>query len=93
MREPLPASGSLDRSSLLIYSTGRDMAWMLFQNGDVIRCFVSHEELRSEFGELEKHHEGVFQQPGRSASGMQISGMQPRERRHRAVGLRVRQPE
>jgi hypothetical protein len=39
------------------------MAWMLCQNSDVGRCFVSREELRSEFGDLEKYHEGVFQQP------------------------------
>ncbi|TWT38422.1 hypothetical protein Enr8_01140 [Blastopirellula retiformator] len=49
-------------SSPLIFSTGCWIAGMRSQNSDVSRYFASREELCSEPGEVEKCHDGIFQQ-------------------------------
>ena len=66
---PPQAAGML--SSLLKNSTGCDVAGMRRQNNDVSRYFASRAKLCFALGEVEKCHEGIFQQTvsvGRTAN-------------------------
>src|SRR4051812_23502269 len=52
-------------SRLLKNSTACVIARMRSQNSDGSRCFASRAELSSALGEVEKCHEGIFQQAAR----------------------------
>ncbi|HVU87936.1 MAG TPA: hypothetical protein VHD36_11490, partial [Pirellulales bacterium] len=49
-------------------STGCDIAGMRWQNIDVSRYFASRAKLCFALGEVEKSHEGFFQQAARASS-------------------------
>ncbi|TWT30647.1 hypothetical protein Enr8_41680 [Blastopirellula retiformator] len=59
---PAKKIGGSIPTSPLIFSTGCVIARMRSQNSDVSRYFASREELCSESGEVEKCHDGIFQQ-------------------------------
>jgi hypothetical protein len=49
-------------SSPLKNSMGCLIVWMRCQNSDASRCFASRAEFSSALGEVEKCHDGIFQQ-------------------------------
>ncbi|HVU88829.1 MAG TPA: endonuclease domain-containing protein [Pirellulales bacterium] len=69
--EICPLSHRERASSLLKNSTGCDIAGMRWQNIDVSRYFASRAKLCFALGEIEKSHEGFFQQAAR-VRGIQI---------------------